>query len=214
MGLQAGLLARSHSGRKEQRNTPGRLPHASGFRVSDAGKGQASSGKDRRRQPSRSPRCLLRETHPTHSHSGSKYGLSRSTDSFSSRFSLMWNYIRKSQTVSHHLHQRSASDNPKRPETMWGRLRPPVPTRGLGGSSFSANPQAQRLSPSGRGAITLACTFWALRGGHSARTAQPVLPATKLTSEALQTRGSFPPNKYAGEKELSWSRLELKWPFL
>lgn len=35
--------------------------------MSDAGKGQTSSGKDRRRQPSRSPRCLLRETHPTHS---------------------------------------------------------------------------------------------------------------------------------------------------
>ena len=176
-------------------------------------RGRRVRAKTNADSPAQSPRCLSRETHPTHS-LWLEVAFSRSTDSFPSRFSLMWNYIRKSQTVSHHLHQRPPSDNPKRPETLWGRPRPPVPTRGLGGSSFSADPQAQRLSPSGRGAITFTCIFWALRGGHSARTAQPVLPATKLTSEALQTRGSFPPNKYAGEKELSWSRLELKWPFL
>lgn len=109
--------------------------------------------------PAQSPWCPWREMHPKHSHSGSKYAVSWSTDSFRPRFSLMWNCIRKSQTVSCHLRHRPRSDNLKRPETVWGRPRPPVPTRGLGRFPLAANPQAQGLSPSGRGAITLTGTF-------------------------------------------------------
>lgn len=73
--------------------------------------------------PTWSPRCPSREVRPKHRHSGLEYAFSRSTDSFRPRFSLLWNYIRKSQTASRHLRHRPTSDNLKRPETMWGRPR-------------------------------------------------------------------------------------------
>lgn len=108
--------------------------------------------------PTWSPRCPSREVRPKHHHSGLEYAFSRSTDSFRPRFSLLWNYIRKSQTASRHLRHRPTSDNLKRPETMWGRPRLQS-QHGVAVGPPSAKPQAQGLSPSGRGAITFAGTF-------------------------------------------------------
>lgn len=176
----------------------------------DAGKWQPSWGKDRCQHP-RTAHGAHRDLHPKHRHSGLEYAFSRSTDSFQPRFSLCGT-ISESLRLLHVIYVTDHARQPKEARNHAGPPAPAVPTRGRWWVPLGKATGPGAFLPLGRGAITLAGYILTLRDGCSVRTVWPALPA-KADQRGLQTRGTFPKTTEQVEKDLSWSRLELKWPF-